>query len=490
MVALLVAQRRPEEALVYAERAKARVLLDVIRAGRANITKAMTPSEREQENKLRQEISTLNAQAQREAAQSRPDAARLADLRKQLDRARLDLDAFTNALYSLHPELKLQRGDAAPSSLAQTSNLLKPTNTALVEYVIGDEQTYLFVITGPEQERVAAQRALPRATVVSSVTTASPTLKVYTLNVKRSELNERVERFRRQLAERDLLFADAARALYNLLLAPASEQLQGKKLLTIVPDGALWELPFQALQTSAGRYVLEEHAISYSPSLSVLREMASRRRVEPAAHSSSSGLVAFGNPSLSKATGKGQTLGLMADLGALPDAERQVKGLAQIYGAANSTIYTGTEAREDRLKAEAGKYRILHLAAHGVLNDVSPMYSYIALAQDGTSNLKNQATHDERTERILGADRRTCRLSSPRRRLKLCELGRVVQMQATSEGELNQMLTQTITNLAQAQQRLTEAQTKTETKIGDILQASFITTSGTQPALASPARSD
>lgn len=417
MVALLVAQRRPEEALVYAERAKARVLLDVIHAGRANITKAMTPSEREQENKLRQAISTLNAQAQREAAQSRPDAMRSAELRKRLDRARLDLDAFTNALYSSHPDLKLQRGDAAPSSLAQTGDLLKLPDTALVEYVIGDEQTYLFVITGTEPPPPAAQRAMPRAAVASAVTTASPTLKVYTLNVKRRELNERVERFRRQLAERDLLFADASHALYNLLLAPASEQLQGKKLLTIVPDGALWELPFQALQTSAGRYVLEEHAISYSPSLSVLREMASRRRAEPTtAQASPSGLVAFGNPSLGKATDKRQAGLMAAGLGALPDAERQVKGLAQIYGAANSTIYTGTEAREERLKAEAGKYRVLHLAAHGVLNDASPMYSYIVLAQDGATSKEDGMLE---TWELLNLDLRADLVT-----LSACETGR------------------------------------------------------------------
>jgi CHAT domain-containing protein len=69
--------------------------------------------------------------------------------------------------------------------------------------------------------------------------------------------------------------------------------------------------------------------------------------------------------------------------GALPEAERQVRTLGQLYGAAHSRVYTGAEAREDRFKAEAGKYRILHLAAHGVLNDASPMYSHIVLSRGG-----------------------------------------------------------------------------------------------------------
>ncbi len=257
MVALLVSQNRDEEALQYAERAKGRVLLDVLRAGRSNVDKSLTPAERERERTLRRELSALNAQAQREAAQARPDAARLADLNARLNRARLDLDAYTNALYALHPELRLQRGEAPRASLTQLNDLLNRADTALVEYVVGDEQTFLFVLTG-------AGRAA-----------AAPSLKVYTLNVKRRELLDRVGRFRRQLAERDLLFGGAARALHDLLLAPARTQLAGRTALVIVPDDALWELPFQALQSPSGRYVLEDQAVSYTPSLSVARAVAS-----------------------------------------------------------------------------------------------------------------------------------------------------------------------------------------------------------------------
>jgi CHAT domain-containing protein len=43
----------------------------------------------------------------------------------------------------------------------------------------------------------------------------------------------------------------------------------------------------------------------------------------------------------------------------------------------------GTEAREERFKAEGGSYGMLHLATHGILNDASPMYSYVLLSQEG-----------------------------------------------------------------------------------------------------------
>lgn len=366
MVALLVAQGRAEEALQYAERAKARVLLDVLRDGRGDITKALTPTEREREKTLRRELSALNARAQREAARARPDAARMADLSGRLDLARLDLDAYTNTLYSLHPELRLQRGEVPQASVTQLNEQLGRPDTALLEYVVGDEQTFLFVVTG-------------------AGSAGAPALKVYTLDVGRRELLDRVGRFRGQLAGRDLLFGRAARALYDLLLAPARAQLQGKTALVIVPDDALWELPFQALQSPADRYVLEDHAVSYTPSLSVARAVALRRRGVPAKPNAVPTLLAFGNPLPAEGAAPAGPVVMMTESSvALPEAERQVRTLGRLYGAANSRVYTGAEAREERFKAEAGRYRILHLAAHGVLNDASPMYSHIVLSQGAT----------------------------------------------------------------------------------------------------------
>ena len=52
-----------------------------------------------------------------------------------------------------------------------------------------------------------------------------------------------------------------------------------------------------------------------------------------------------------------------------------------MYGAARSKIYIGAEAREDRLKVEAAQARVLHFATHGILNNASPMYSHLVLAQ-------------------------------------------------------------------------------------------------------------
>jgi CHAT domain-containing protein len=56
-----------------------------------------------------------------------------------------------------------------------------------------------------------------------------------------------------------------------------------------------------------------------------------------------------------------------------------------LYGGARSKVYVGAEAREGRLKAEATQARVLHFATHGTLNNASPMYSHLVLAQGDTN---------------------------------------------------------------------------------------------------------
>ena len=73
-----------------------------------------------------------------------------------------------------------------------------------------------------------------------------------------------------------------------------------------------------------------------------------------------------------------------SNLDPLPEAEKEAKQLGQLYGDQHSKVYIGAEAQEGRFKTEASQFRILHLATHSILNDSSPMYSQIVLAQTGT----------------------------------------------------------------------------------------------------------
>jgi CHAT domain-containing protein/Tfp pilus assembly protein PilF len=360
MVELLVAQRKPDEALSYAERAKARVLLDVLSNGRVSVTKAMTVQEQQQERRLNSQLAALNSQLYREKLGPHPDPARLATLEDQLQSSRLDFEAFQFNLYAAHPELKTRRGAAPPLRPAQAGALLPDVNTALLEFVVADEKTYLFVLTK----------------------SGAVGVKVYPLEIKQKDLAERVARFRQMLSTSDNRFSKPSHELYDLLVKPAAAQLRGKTRLLIVPDGALWELPFQALQTSQNRYLIDDHAICYAPSLTVLREMINIRRAREAHSLAAPTLLAMGDPALGRQPGAQISAALTGEgLDPLPEAKRQVRTLARLYGQDHSKIYVGPNATEEQFKAEAKDYDILHLATHGILNDRSPMYSHMLLSQ-------------------------------------------------------------------------------------------------------------
>ncbi len=366
MVGVLVAQSEFSEALSYAERAKGRTLLDVLGNRRVNIKKAMTTAEREREEELQTKLVSLNRQLGAEKATSKPDAGHVADLQSGLEQAQLQDSDFHTNLYAAHPELRAQRGQIQPLSFSDAAGLLPDSHSAILEFVVAEEKTYLFVLT--------------RNTGVNAT---SPELNVYAIDVKARDLEKETEQFRRQLSVRDLQFSAAALRLFKLLLQPAQAQLSGVTALLIVPDGPLWNLPFQAMQPRPGHYLLEDYAVAYAPSLTILREMVGlrlRNKDAPAiaAHQT---LLAMGNPALASATSELAKLTYRDEkLAPLPEAAREVKTLGSLYGRQQSKVFVGVAAAEDRFKAQAGEFRILHLATHGFLNDANPMYSHVLLS--------------------------------------------------------------------------------------------------------------
>jgi CHAT domain-containing protein len=360
LLSLLVTKNRSEDSLILAERAKARALLDMLQQGRVSVHKTMTTGEQEEEQRLKSQLTQLNKQLARVTHGDKTDAAQVAEVETQLEKARLSYEAFQNALYATHPELKTQRGEAPIINAQELAGLLPNASSVLLEYVVTDEKTYLFAITKPAEKAE---------------------IRVYTLPIKRDELAKQIEAFRKQLASRDLGFRTAAAKLYDLFLKPAEDQLRSKTSVVIAPDSNLWDLPFQALVNSAGRFLIQDASISYAPSLTVLREMTKRRANLAATHAPAT-LLACGNPLSGSATRTGLSL-RAGDLDPLPEAGEEVKALARLYGAARSKVYVGPEAREDRVTSEAGRASILHFTTHGTLNNAAPTYSYLTLAEGG-----------------------------------------------------------------------------------------------------------
>jgi CHAT domain-containing protein/tetratricopeptide (TPR) repeat protein len=360
IIDLQVKQKRFTDAFSDAQRSKGRTLLELLQNGRVNINKSASPAEREQEQQLTRKIAFLNRQITGEKLKSQPDEKRLANFEEQLKRARLEFEAFHTNLYAAHPELKVQRGDIRPVSYDDAESLIPDSKTALLDFIVTDENVHLFVLTKDASGHTA--------------------LNTCTVKIERKSLAEKVERFRRRMENRDYDFQALSKELYVLLIKPAQKQLQNKSNLIISPDNVLWDLPFQVLLSPELRYLIEDAAISYTPSLSVLREMqlASKKR-QPSARAS---ILALGNPALGNRSKElAKFVKMDAELQPLPEAADQVQALGRLYGKSLSQVYTGPTAREELIKEQSARYRILHLATHGILNDASPMYSHVLLSQ-------------------------------------------------------------------------------------------------------------
>jgi len=363
MVALLVDEKQPADAFSYAERAKARALLDVLHSGHERIDKVIAASDRETEQRLEIQSVSLNAQIERETSESK-----VADLKSQRDKIRLQLEDFETSLYSRYPELIVQRGQAHVITADEASTLPVDNETALLEFMVGERETVLLVLT---------RNGLTRDTTNASALTVF----AYRITIDGEDLGAKARQFREQMAGRQLGFQTSAHDLYNLLLKPAVAQLRDKTALIIVPDGPLWNLPFQALLDPARHYLLENYAIAYVPSLTVMREVTRKRSSWPGENNQSQ-LLAIANPTLPKTSAQSNgTSSRGNSLEPLPNAEAEARALTQIYGPDHSRVYTGDQATKARFKAEAGEFNILHLATHGFMSDSSPMYSSILLSR-------------------------------------------------------------------------------------------------------------
>jgi len=351
LIGLLIEERSMEEAFLLAERSKARVLMQLLRGNRPGEDTYVADDERQERAKRRDALLSFNRQIESEQAKPVPHESRLDALESARRAAREELAAFETSLAARHPELAARRGEVRPLTMSDVRNVLTDHKTAIVEYVVADRQLFAFLLTN-ESGRVTVDGCA--------------------INIEAAQLARRTELFRERIGARDFAIESDARAFYHILLESFRGRLAGKSRVTVVPDGALWNLPFQALLGPEG-YVIEAAAVSYAPSITVLREILQLPRTT--------------GPRTLLAMAKSQFGAISpSSLEPLPDAETQVRLLREIYGPERSVAYIGKEATESRFKAAASHYTVLHLATHGVLDEASPLYSHLLLSPDRDSS--------------------------------------------------------------------------------------------------------
>jgi CHAT domain-containing protein/Flp pilus assembly protein TadD len=360
MAEVLLSQKRVMEALTYSEQAKSRALLDIVQNGQVAGGKMMSSNEREAEQKLKSEIYLLNSQLMIERRKTLPDRNSEISLIDRLKDARFNYDTFRTNLYASHPWLRLRRVDFPSLSQEMCDFLLQDPHTALLEFLIAGDKVYLFLVTrnaSPDGKNSAAD------------------VKVYPLALSSSKLREEIKIYYKQLSGQRIDFKARARELYNVLLKDAEPQLAGRTKLCIVPDGFLWELPFQTLIDADDKFLLEKYAIFNSPSLVYLYQV--KRNDQLNHKKADKAILAVGNPTLGQ-----EIFERYPAIKPLPDAEAEVGSISDIYGQGQSMMFTGASATEGTIKSKIRTAKILHFATHGVIDRFDAFHSHLILAKD------------------------------------------------------------------------------------------------------------
>jgi len=349
LVRLHLAARDQIGALRFAERAKARALLELLR-GAPSETAPGTPAEAElvaRSAAARSELNWYYSQINRLAeGDTPPDQAAFAAL-QAATREREDL------LRSLDRQIELAvghaPGDVGQLNLPALQAALGP-DTVLVEYFSLGGELLAFVVNA---DGVAVVRGLASEAEVANL-----------LNRLRFQLGSLRHGGRSRLDHRTQLVERARhylRALFRGLVAPIERHIQGKGLV-IVPHRALHYVPFHALHDGAA-YLVERAEISYAPSGQIFHHLAARPR-RPLRHALLAGVPDARAPRLGSEA---------AALGAL------------FPGA---TILLGEHATLDAVQAHAPAADLIHLACHGQFRPDNPLFSALRLA-DGNLTVRD-----------------------------------------------------------------------------------------------------
>jgi CHAT domain-containing protein len=330
-------------ALDSSERGKGRILLDSYTGNGISTEVSLTDAERTEETSLRSRYLSLDLQIDGQASLPGFNASQRNALEGRLNEAKVNLANFREQLYARHPDLRLRRADFNSLTAKDLQALIPDRSTALLEYELTENGDYLFVVTRGAGE--------------------SAEINGYKLSGNADDLARHARRFHEQLATRDPDFAEESRWLYRTLIAPAGPRLKNVTSLVVVPDEVLWQVPFQALQQANGRFLVEDAAIDYIPSLAVLSALRSSTGIRRGART----LLALGNPG-----------------GETQEQADEVNALEKLYGHLNARVFVGKAATVGQFRESSPAFDMVHIAAHGIFDDREPMSSHMQLAAEST----------------------------------------------------------------------------------------------------------
>jgi CHAT domain-containing protein/predicted negative regulator of RcsB-dependent stress response len=272
------------KAFEVSERARARSLLESLRESEINIRADADATLLKEEQDVQRQLNEASIRrAQLSGTASSPDA----------DSVNKEIDRLTTRYQELEGRIRSNSSRYAAAPMPQPLGLqesrrLLDENSMLLEYMLGDDRSYLWVITS---SKLYSFELPPRAQIESRV---GEFRKLLIAN--QSIEGETYEQMQLRVAEAGKHLLNDSLSLGKILLGPIADEL-GKQRLLIVPDGGLQSIPFQALTLldAAGspRALLEDHEIVYEPSasaLDIVKQSSAHR------HSGSGSVAVFANP--------------------------------------------------------------------------------------------------------------------------------------------------------------------------------------------------
>jgi CHAT domain-containing protein/Tfp pilus assembly protein PilF len=357
----LAAGGKPAEAFQAAERGRSRALIETLERGGTSVVKGMAVAERAEEDRLRAEVARFTHLANSTMRFASADTAARDKIKGQLAEAQATYEAFRRRMNVAHPDLPAQRGEFPGVDLVGLNKTLfaAEPDVAVLSYVATMDRVLLLVITAGEPGGPAK-------------------VTVFETPVKDKDLADAAAEFWRACQNPRAGRPDGT-ALYKWLVAPAREDLGGKKHLVVVPCYPLLTLPFHALRDAEGPYLVEEFAVSYVPSVAALLEM---RKLGDRVRKAGAGrpVVAVGG------------VVFTPDLKDLPASGPEAEAVARAFGKAE--VLRGAAATRAAVTRDATPARILHLATHGLVNDTRPLFSAVAVAPAGADDDGRLYAHD------------------------------------------------------------------------------------------------
>jgi CHAT domain-containing protein len=410
------------KALQASERGRARSLLETLKEANADIRQGVDAALLQRERKIQNRLNA-RAQAQMELLLGPHSEAQATAIAEEVESLIKDLQQVETEIRQTSPHYAALM-QPRPLTLKEIQTQVLDQDTVLLEYSLGEEHSYLWVVTSGS---IASYELAKRDEIETAAGHFYNLLNVRNKDVKGETSEQRAVR----VAKADLEIPVAAASLSRMVLAPAAGQL-GTKRLMIVADGALHFVPFAALPlvsggaTSGPRPLIADHEIVNLPSastLSVVREEMAGRTPAPKS------VVALADPVFMKddprvkrirdqqprvspktateAPVRGenaidrQLVKASEDTGVategryiprLPGTRQEAEQIVAMVPAAESRLAMDFAAsRDTATSAELSQYRYVHFSTHGLLNSVHPELSGLVFslvnergeAQDG-----------------------------------------------------------------------------------------------------------